>query len=323
VPLPPPRPPTKTTEALPSAVRYRGQPASRWWQFEDRATNFADIDAGPADLARLVVTEFAVAYTNDWFVVPARVTVGTATEVRAMSVIDNFGDTTSVTSVATHDGSRERVWRMFELTDDEVTKGHPSPWLVVAPTVCGDLTGDALERITFVRDEGANLVWGVERLVEGPNGRALDRALLASSRSPNGNGDGDDDAPPLISYEAMVWKYRLESGVPPAFWIPFVAERITGGSSEVVLRRARMQQWSGSAAGGHGVVLDASRPQWVREEEVPKSGVRVDRRWRYARGSDGRGHLWLQLEKSPAAGERSSGVRWDVIEISGSPLATP
>jgi hypothetical protein len=62
-------------------------------------------------------------------------------------------------------------------------------------------------------------------------------------------------------------------------------------------------------------VLDPSRPCWIREEEVPKSGIRVDRRWRYARDHLGRGYLWTQLEKAPASGERSSGVRWDVIEI--------
>ncbi len=71
VPLPPPLVgDVRTVSALPSPVRYTGQPAPRWWEFEDAATNFADIDAGPADLARLLVTEFAVAFSGDWFVVP-------------------------------------------------------------------------------------------------------------------------------------------------------------------------------------------------------------------------------------------------------------
>jgi hypothetical protein len=39
----------------------------------------------------------------------------------------------------------------------------------------------------------------------------------------------------------------------------------------------------------------------------------------HRRGTDGRGHLWLQLDKSPAQGERSSGMRWDVIEIHNGP----
>ena len=124
-----------------------------------------------------------------------------------------------------------------------------------------------------------------------------------------------------MSYDEQVWAYHLESRVPPPFWIPFLPERIGPGSAQVRLRRARMEQWQSSdaaAPGAHGVVLDPRRPCWIREEEVPRSGIRVDRRWRYARGDDGVGHLWLQLEKAPGSGERSSGVRWDVIDIASS-----
>jgi hypothetical protein len=215
---------------------------------------------------------------------------------------------------------------MFELAGDELTEAHGSPWLLVPPTVLGDLTGAPLERVTLVRDEGANLMWGIERLVEGPAGRSLDRATLAS-----GGAAGSASAPTSSSAEAPVaplsyadqaWNYRLESKVPPPFWIPFLPERIGPGTAEVRLRRARMQQWEASdvaTPGPHGVVLDARRPCWIREEEVPRSGIRVDRRWRYARGDDGVGHVWLQLEKTPGRGERSSGVRWDVIEVAAAP----
>ena len=316
----------RTSTCLPSPVRYRGQPSSRWWEFEDGSTNFADVDAGPADLARLLVTEFAVAYSNDWFVVPVRVPVGSATEVTNLTVVDNFGGATDVDSVALHDVGagkvpKARVWKMFELDGDVIDTNHRAPWLVVPTTAVGDVAGAALERVTLVRDEGANLVWGVERLIEGPAGRPIDRALLPP-RSDTAPGDDEDTSPSKaaatpISYDDQVWRYRLESAIPPAYWIPFVSERI-GQSAETVLRRARMQQWrtdNVGSAGPVGTVLDASRPCWVREEEVPASGIRVDRRWRYARDHLGAGYLWLQLEKSPAAGERSSGVRWDVIEV--------
>jgi AAA ATPase domain len=60
-----------------------------------------------------------------------------------------------------------------------------------------------------------------------------------------------------LSYADQAWNYRLESQVPPPFWIPFLPERIAPGSAEVRLRRARMQQWAASdlaTAGPHGVV---------------------------------------------------------------------
>lgn len=316
----------QTLTSLPSPVQYRGQPAQRWWEFEDGSTNFADIDAGPADLARLLVTEFAVAFSDDWFVVPARVPVGSATEVLRMTVVDNFGDQVDVQSAAARDDSPKssRAWRLFELTGDELTETHRSPWLLVPPTVVGDFTGAPLERVTLVRDEGANLVWGIEKLVEGPAGRSLDRATVGSGGAAVSSSvppaSSTEAPPPPLSYAGQLWKYRLESKVPPPFWIPFLPERIAPGSAEVRLRRARMQQWEASEVavpGPHGVVLDARRPCWIREEEIPRSGIRVDRRWRYARGDDGLGHVWLQLEKGPGRGERSSGVRWDVIEVAG------
>ena len=201
--------------------------------------------------------------------------------------------------------------------------------MLVPPTATGDLTGEVLEGVTLIRDEGANLVWGIARLVKGPAGQPMDRATLTSR--PAVDGAGTDDAATdavastPLNYETQSWRYRPEADVPPSFCIPFLPERITERGAQVRLRRARMQQWSTSAskpestspppAGACGTILDPGRPCWSREEEVPRSGIRVDRRWRCARGDDGRGHLWLQLEKTPAGGERSSGVRWDVIEI--------
>lgn len=302
--------PVTTVSMLPTPVRFRGQPAERWWEFEDAATNLADIDAGPADLARMLVAEYAVAYSADWFVLPVRVPVGTLTEVVEMRVVDNFGDVTEVRSVADvdHRAGGKRVWRMFELTGDEVSGAHRSPWLFVPSTVHGDLTGDALEQVGLVRDEGANLVWAVERLVEGPAGRALNRRLLAGAPSPATVELGHVE-------QSSAWTYHLESGVPPAFWIPFVPERISEGSAEVRLRRARLSQWSLVAdAGPRSELLDPSGPRWIREEQVPASGVQVERRWRYARGHDGTGHLWQQFSVTPASGQRSSGLRWDLLD---------
>lgn len=170
-----------------------------------------------------------------------------------MTVVDNFGDHVPVASAAaTDDGSKgSRVWRWFELAGDELTDSHPSPWVLVAPTVVGDLTGEPLERVSLVRDEGANLVWGIERLVEGPAGRSLDRAMLGSGApavSASAPPTTDGQLAPL-RYDDQVWSYRLESDVPPPFWIPFLPERIARGSAEIRLRRARMQQWEAGDGG--------------------------------------------------------------------------
>jgi len=98
-------------------------------EIEDGSTNFADIDAGPADLARLLVTEFAVAFSNDWFVVPARVPVGSATDVLRKTVVDNFRGQFDVQSAAARDDGPTsiRSWRVFELAGDELNEAPVAP----------------------------------------------------------------------------------------------------------------------------------------------------------------------------------------------------
>jgi hypothetical protein len=50
------------------------------------------------------------------------------------------------------------------------------------------------------------------------------------------------------------------------------------------------------------------------EEEVPRSGLRLTRRFEYARWVDGGTFLWLARRKGAGAGEGSSGLRFDRIE---------
>lgn len=49
----------------------------------------------------------------------------------------------------------------------------------------------------------------------------------------------------------------------------------------------------------------------VAEEEVPRAGAIVRRSFRYARGSDGRAHLWIGRRKTAGTGEASSGLSFD------------
>jgi len=312
----------RTVTALPAPVRYRGMPASRWWEFEDASVDFGDVEAGPADLARLLVAEFAVVYGSNWFVVPLRVPAGTLTEIVSVAVFDTFGGRSPVPSTAWADAGRagpaRRVWRLYELDGDELDDGHRAPWLFVPPALSGDVAGPALERLLLARDEGANLAWAVERLVEGPLGRAVDRAEAWHASRPA-------PPPPSSAAGAGAWRYRLESEEPPPWWIPLLPERLRAGTAEIRLRRARMRAWEqldGGQVGPQGTLLDPRRPRWVQDEEVPRGGAVVERSWQLGRWQDGSLHVWLQRRKRPGRGERSSGLRWDpLLPAAGSPDA--
>ncbi|HYP66684.1 MAG TPA: hypothetical protein VEP67_00355, partial [Thiobacillaceae bacterium] len=77
----------------PSPVRYPGMPAERYWEFEDGQVNFAGAEAGVTDLLRMTVTEFALTFGNDWFVTPVRLPVGGLYSVTQFAVTDTFGIT--------------------------------------------------------------------------------------------------------------------------------------------------------------------------------------------------------------------------------------
>src|SRR5699024_10550074 len=96
---------------LPVPADYAGKPADRFWAFEDAAVHFGALDAGPTDLARLLLIEFALVYGNDWFVVPARLPVGSLFRMTSFTVQDTFGVVTEVGR--SQDGDPR--WSLFEL----------------------------------------------------------------------------------------------------------------------------------------------------------------------------------------------------------------
>ena len=181
---------TSLTEAfLPAPVSFRGMPSARFWEFEDGAVNFANVEAAPQDLARLLLVKFALEYSNDWFLLPLDLSVGTLSQIRALVVTNTFGERFLIPHANEVDGPAS-PWRMFSLTND-------SQRLLFLPPVLGPmLESQPVEDLSLLRDEMANLAWAVERVVESAAGRPLDRheayqeTLAAQPPSPTADGDG-------------------------------------------------------------------------------------------------------------------------------------
>ena len=290
-----------TVEMLPSSVRYRGMPASRFWEFEEGTVQFGGVSAGPTEPARLVVAEFATVFGDDWYMIPIPLTANTLARVTKLEVINTFGETVTLKSCAELDGVT-RTWRFFELTgDDSVDRGY-APWLYIAPAVVGGSEGRPVERVLLARDEGANLAWAIERRIEGPLGAPIDRAPSTVTSDP---GDG-------------TWRYQAESATQP-YWIPLVPV-VKGGSAQYTLRRGRMADWGTDAtAGAQGTLLTPGSRLDIREEEVPSEGVVVTRAWQLARNADGSLLVWLGHKKQVGKGEARSGLRFDrILGVGGS-----
>jgi len=294
--------------AHPVPLAYAGMPASRYWEREDGTVHFGGLEAGPTDIGRLVVAEYATIYGDDWFLVPLRVPVGGLVRVRALRVADVFGGVHTVEASAALDHEAldgARPFAFFELSGDPSAAHGETPWLFLPPTPGTTQSGVPREVVGFVRDEVANLVWGIEERIETPSGGSRARRLDApppSARAPDEEG---------------TWAYRLQRPVPP-HWVPFVSERPDPQSAEMVLRRARLLAWDElpdpQVAGARGALLQPDAPLALEEHAIPRGGLRVERHWQIARGPDGRLHAWLARRSRPGTAERGSGLRYDGLE---------
>jgi hypothetical protein len=294
---------------LPTPVRYGGMPADRFWEIEDGEVAFGGLETGRTDLARLLLAEFALAYGNDWFVVPVDLPLGSVCAVQRLEVTDTFGEVTQIPA-ASADGAG---WRMFELSASGPQRIQRLFFL--PPALAGSDESDPVEEVAIVRDEMANLVWGVERRYQGSTGRAVDRYEEHQRRLAAAEGQtitGDIGEAELI--------YRLSTFVPD-HWNPFVPVRAQGaaiGSGITQLERRSIVRVSPDGSERviepKGRILQPGRPMRLEEEEVPRSGVVVRRQWQLARWVDGRSIVWSGRRKQAGRGEGSSGLRFDLAE---------
>lgn len=299
-----PRPETVVRTVMPAPVRYPGIAADRWWQFEDARVNFSRIEGDPDEVLRLLLVNFALLYSNDWYVLPIDAAPGAVLQWRSLVVTDAFGERTLVPHYSAT-GPGQTDWRMYAVSpSDDV--------LFLPPVLASSLRGEPVEEVLFLRDELSNLVWAVEHLAPSVAGGAFDRGAAYRRRA-------GETAPPPSAEPALdgALRYRLATTVPDN-WIPFQPIRIDPLQPAVRLRRAAALLDGGDEPGFSrplGRILEPDRPDLsLFEEEVPRAGVRVVRQYQYARWVDGGTVLWLGRRKSTGRSEGSSGLRFDGIE---------
>ncbi len=291
--------------AIPVHVRFRGMPNHRWWDFESSNTDFGAVEPDRRDLARLLVVDFMLIAGNDWFQVPVQLPVGTLCQVDALVVHDVFGGATLVPRADTLDGGPTLPWTMFSTTSPN---GVASFFLM--PPAAGPTVqhGPLIEEVRLLRDEMANMVWGIEQTLEGGLGQPLpgqERAQAAATIAAT--------TPSLTTG----LRYLLETAVPEN-WIPFLPVAIHPTSGEVALERAVVIR--SLPDGSLFPIEPRSRilappgvsPYRVREEEVTRTGTRVSRIPCRARWIDGSTHVWIARRRTAGPGEGWSGLRYDL-----------
>lgn len=291
---------------LPSAVRFAGMPSHRFWEIEDARVEFGAVNAATTDIARILLMEFVLAYGDDWCLFPYEIEVGELCESLGLVVHDVFGDASLVRPADRGTDEDWRRWAMFGL-ETRQTGDVARPRLFVPPSTPKMLESAPIERVVFVRDEMANMVWGVEHTVLSAAGVSADGERYALSLVPV----SPPDPAPAAGTTA---RYRMGTDAP-LNWRPFVPSHVPGSQRSIRLQRARLP---GRPPDPLGAVLVGSglapQPYFINEEEVPRSGRIVTRAFQRTRWLDGRVVLWLGRRALIGHGEFTSGLEFDVIE---------
>lgn len=300
---------------VPGQIEFGGMPNVRWWEFEDRKTDFGSLNAGTTDIAMLMLAEFGLVYGNDWMLVPYDIEVGTLNEVKGIVVTDVFGIRTLVEPAGSGDDNDWQRWSMYNLSRSG--EGGAADTRLFIPPATGKLQeGRPIERVLLMRDEMANMVWGVEVDIPGVIGCGVSgfesATRLSQLLEPQGQPPENEESLAEISY-------RLGTTVPEN-WIPFIPVHESGSNRQIRLQRAAMPRLVESDLGPvvepRGAILREglpANPYFLHEEEVPRSGVKLTRSYQRTRWFDGRIFTWIGRRKQTGRGEGSSGLEFDRI----------
>lgn len=311
---------------IPAGTRFNGMPDPRWWAFEDGRTNLGDVRADTTDLARLLFIEFALVYANDWFTIPCDLPVGSVAKVEGLVVTNVFGERLWIEPSGRGIDDDWNRWSMFTLDIAGVAREPADTSLFLPSTV--QQTGESrpLEDVLFVRDEIANYVWGVERVVPlatGVGRRGAEAAAETVAYRTRLVDDAIGGAPPALLPAAPI-SYRVMQSVPEN-WIPFIPVHMPNDIRETQLQRAAMPRLIEGNPSPPARVrprttllrvgLDKASPEpyFVHEEEVPRAGTQVSLVFQRTRWRDGRVVLWLAAGRETGRGESSSDLAFDQI----------
>lgn len=312
----------KPVAFVPTPIEFNGMPNVRWWEFEDRRTDFGSISASTTDLPLLLLAEFGLVFGNDWLVVPYNLPVGSLAEIKGLIVTDVFGVRTFVRSAGQDQRMDWQRWSMYALSA-RADRGPADQRLLLAPAVAKTQESDPHEKVIFARDEMTNMVWGIEERIPGALGQGVDGFERATALSAYFLQRVPPNEVPREPTDAKI-RFVLGTTVPEN-WIPFIATHQPGSTRLIRLQRASMPRLTDaipdSPVEPRGAVLragldgfDVRQPYFLHEEEVLRAGAIVTRSFQRTRWFDGTVFTWIGRKKQTGRGQGASGLVFDRVQ---------
>ena len=311
-PLGDPVEPTATAgEAIPTPLEYPGAPSTRWWQIENAEVDLGGYPPDSAHTPTALLTELIFSHSDDWFLFPVLAVAGHVVAIDTMRVRDSFGRTFEESAWP---GLRPPAdWTLFKVDAvDPSDVGLPHADLVLWHVAELPLESGPLERVQFGLDEQSNLLWAVERMVDGREVESRKIEVAEGRRFNDGRPSGD-------AGEAREYAYVPGQGIAP-YWNPYTLDdEGAGGPRRLVQRRLvdLSRQKPAPMPAPKAMVLqpdDEGTLHQIAPLAVPSNGVEVARRWMLARDMNGEPVLWVQRERSGLLSPPARTLRFDVMD---------
>lgn len=307
---------TQNSESfIPVNVSFAAMPEKRLFAFEDSKLDLSGMEVETSDLVRLMIIDFSLVSGTDWFMIPLEMEVGELCWINYVEVTDVFGVTTKISHDPYLSKDPLKTWDVFKIRNQLVDTFRPKEhFLYLAPTTTFSQESPPLEDVLFLRDEYANMAWGIEKTICNAKGNPqngfdlhleLNGPFLQTEEELTENGA---DANPLA-------RFRLASPVPTN-WIPYLPFRINNNETDIELRQAVMMRNEKDEVPKDIVPISRLVKEdlsAIREEAIPRAGKRIQLTKQRIRWIDGKTYIWLGRKVKAGRGEGSSGLAFDQL----------
>lgn len=342
----------KMLSYIPTPAKFPGAPSSRLWEMENRKVNMGNNDNDFGFVGTAAIMQYVTMYSNDWMITPLETETGTVLNVEGIVVKDSFGDriyidknAQQMDNVKPEDAFTD-TWNMFGSSyEDAYAKDNFSTHtgMLFPPTVLRCEESKPLEEVQFLRDEMANMVWGVETTLNNGCGGTMDgrtlsdkvfeqidtenldaakqaREAAAAEDAKNGASAAKTAGSKAASLDEAEYSLLIQNRVP-LNWIPFVPEQIKGDCRNIALRRGRMPIYyegkyqsvrpSTDLIGVKKDSNDKTVPLYINEEEITGCGVKVVKTAQRTRWFLGKSFNWVGNKQVISEYQANSGLMFD------------
>ncbi|WP_407451526.1 hypothetical protein [Fibrobacter sp.] len=244
---------------IPVPANFTGAPSLKLWEFENTKVNMvADNEKDFDMLATAAILQYISMYSNDWMIVPLETETGVVLDVEGVVVKDSFGELLYMKEDAEDvDGNKDSDeftdrWNLFgtasakAFAKDNFTTARG---LLFPPVVQKCEESSPIEEVQFLRDEMANMVWGVETKINDGCGGTMDGKTLSDAVFRDVDEENAKNEETLIE-NALTKKTEeankteaeyslLIQNRVPLNWIPFLPEQLDDFHN-IHFRRGRM-----------------------------------------------------------------------------------